>query len=275
MKNALVLLFLFGNFQIKAQEEKEKHYTNWSIGARAGFSLLPDFEDQLQRNYKLGMNAGLNTTYKYNKFLSFKAEFNYAQKGKSYQYENKESLFTSFYDVFATFIDTSAIGAVKGYVDDGVYSTYQGYHKLGYFEMPLLAELKYHKFKLAAGPSMAILVNAYSKESLNQNIPLLDLISPFIDSLGVSSFLVNSLIDASFPGYKDVYVSESTNSDKFTKFNYGFLFCLSYQMYQNTFFEVRYASTLNSYLIDKNNDTKLSSFTLSLTYGFDIKKLKK
>lgn len=273
MKKVLVIFFLFGKFQINAQEVKEKQYTDWSVGIRAGASLLPDFEDQLQRNYKLGLNAGINTTYKFNKFLSFKMEVNYAQKGKSYSYDEKDNLFTSFNDLLALVIDTSIARSLQGYVDDGVYSSYKGYHKLSYVEVPLLTEFNYYKFKLTAGPYLGILVNAYTKESLDQNIPLLDVISPLIDSLGIPSFLINGLIDSSFPGYKDTYISENTNSEKFTKFNFGFLLQLSYQIHQNTFLEARYARGLNSYLMDKSENIQLSTFALGLTYNFRIKKL--
>lgn len=274
MKNLFLVLILLSTTLLKAQETQEKRYTKWSIGARAGMSLLPDFENQLQKNYKLGLNAGISSTYKLNKYLTFKTEINFTQKGKSYSFNTTESLFDSFDDVIGTLIDTAILGSVQGFLNDDVYSAYNGYHKLNYLEMPLLAELNFYKFKLCAGPYAGILVGAYTKESVDQNIPLLDLAKPFIDSLGFTSFLVYGLIDASFPGYQDTYITESSSTTGFTQFNYGFLAHLSYEIYNNTTIEARYSRAFNSYLSNSNDNIKLSTFTLSLTYNFKIKKLK-
>jgi len=275
MKKALLLFLMLQLTLTQAQNTNNQNMSNWSLGARAGFSLLPDAEDQLQKNYKLGINAGGNISYKCNKYLTIKTEVNYTQKGKSYMFEEKESLFTNFNFILAGIIDTSIINSAQGFVDDGVYSTYKGYHKLSYVELPLLAEVNFYKFKFTAGPYIGILINAYTKESLDQNIPLLDLAQPLIDSLGSSSFLVNGLINASFPGYKETYISESTSTTNFTQVNYGFILYLSYQIHNNTFLEARYSRGINSYLVDNNDNIQLSTFTLSLAYHFALKKLKK
>jgi len=275
MRNVLFLLLIVISLKVQAQADREQELTNWSIGLRAGGSLLPDFEDQQQKNFKLGFNGGVNTSYKLNKHFNLKLEVNFAQKGKSYSYDEKDNLFTSFNDLIGLIIDTSIIGSVQGFVDDGVYSTYNGYHRLGYVEVPLLAEINYYKFKLTAGPYLGILLNSYTKESLDQDIPLLDIVSPLIDSLGIGAFFVNSIINTSFPGYRETFVSESTSKTSFTQFNYGALIQLSYQMYENTFLEARYSRGLNSYLKDESDNIQLSSFTLSLAYNFGIKKLKK
>lgn len=275
MRNVLFLLLIVISLKVQAQADREQELTNWSIGLRAGGSLLPDFEDQQQKNFKLGFNGGVNTSYKLNKHFNLKLEVNFAQKGKSYSYDEKDNLFTSFNDLIGLIIDTSIIGSVQGFVDDGVYSTYNGYHRLGYVEVPLSAEINYYKFKLTAGPYLGILLNSYTKESLDQDIPLLDIVSPLIDSLGIGAFFVNSIINTSFPGYRETFVSESTSKTSFTQFNYGALIQLSYQMYENTFLEARYSRGLNSYLKDESDNIQLSSFTLSLAYNFGIKKLKK
>jgi hypothetical protein len=275
MRKVSFLLLLVISLKGQAQADREQELTNWTIGLRAGGSLLPDFEDQQQKNFKLGFNGGVNTSYKLNKHFNLKLEVNFAQKGKSYSYDEKDNLFTSFNDLIGVIIDTSIIGSVQGFVDDGVYSTYKGYHRLGYVEVPLLAEINCYKFKLTAGPYLGILLNSYTKESLDQDIPLLDIVSPLIDSLGIGAFFVNSIINTSFPGYRETFVSESTSKTSFTQFNYGALIQLSYQMYENTFFEARYSRGLNSYLKDESDNIQLSSFTLSLAYNFGIKKLKK
>jgi hypothetical protein len=275
MRKVLFLLLLVISLKGQAQADREQELTNWTIGLRAGGSLLPDFEDQQQKNFKLGFNGGVNTSYKLNKNFNLKLEVNFAQNGKSYSYDEKDNLFTSFNDLIGVIIDTSIIGSVQGFVDDGVYSTYKGYHRLGYVEVPLLAEINYYKFKLTAGPYLGILLNSYTKESLDQDIPLLDIVSPLIDSLGIGAFFVNSIINTSFPGYRETFVSESTSKTSFTQFNYGALIQLSYQMYENTFLEARYSRGLNSYLKDESDNIQLSSFTLSLAYNFGIKKLKK
>ena len=90
MKKALLLFLLLELTKTQAQELRDQQMSKWSLGVRAGMSLLPDFEDQLQKNYKLGINAGINTSYKLNKYLSFKTEVNYTQKGKSYSFQDKE-----------------------------------------------------------------------------------------------------------------------------------------------------------------------------------------
>lgn len=275
MKKRITLLLFLAYVQLHAQSLDEQQLSKWSIGLRAGGSLLPDFDDQLLNNYKLGLNGGVTGSYKLNKYLLLKTEVNFAQKGKSYAYLQTQSLFTSFNQLIGAIIDTSIIGTVQGYVDDGVYSSYKGYHKLGYIEMPLLAELSYYKFKIAAGPYIGLLVKSYTIESLDQDIPLLDIISPAIDSLGFAAVFVNGLINTTFPGYRQTKTSESTNSDKFTTWNYGFTAQVSYQIYQNTFLEARYAKSLSNYLKDESESQQLSTFTLSLAYNFGLKKLKK
>jgi hypothetical protein len=123
-------------------------------------------------------------------------------------------------------------------------------------------------------PHHGAVLSKYTKESLDQNIPLLDLTKPIVDSAGFSGFLINGLINNTFPGYKETFTSESTSTTNFTQVNYGFILYLSYQIHSNTFLEARYSKGLNSYLIDTNDNIPLSSFTLSLAYNFGLKKLK-
>jgi hypothetical protein len=271
----LLFLFLLGFNQTKAQSASESQLSKWSIGIRAGGSLLPDFENQLQNNFKMGINGGIYGAYKLNKHISLKTELGFSQRGKSYSYTETQSLFTSFNEIIGAIVDTNIIGGIQGFVDDGVYSNYEGYHKTTYFEIPLLSEITLYKFKLTTGPYVGFLMRSYTKESLDQNIPLLDLISPAIDSLGFAAIFVESLISASFPGYRETYNSESTSTDIFTKLNYGILFQLSYQLHQNTFLEARFTRSLNNYLLDDPKNKQLSNFTLSVAYNFGLKKLKK
>ena len=275
MKKGIALLLFLAYVQVHAQSLNEQQLSKWSIGLRAGGSLLPDIDDQLQNNYKLGFNGGITTTYKLNSWLSLKTEVNFAQKGKSYTYLQTQSLFTSFNQLIGAIIDTGIIGSVQGYVDDGVYSTYKGYHKVGYIEMPLFAEFTYYKFKITAGPYLGLLVRSYTIESLDQDIPLLDIVSPAIDSLGFAAVFVNGLINTTFPGYRQTKTSESTTTDKFTTWNYGVTAQVVYQIYPNTFLEARFSKALNSYLKDESESIQLSTFTLSLAYNFGLKKLKK
>lgn len=274
-KKLLYLFMCIGLSQINAQNANDQQISKWELGPRAGFNLLPDFEDQLQNNFKIGLNGGLKGSYKFNKNLAIKMELNFTQKGKSYSNTKTDHLFTSFNELLGAFIDTSTISSLQGVVDDGIYSSYNGYHKLSYIEMPLLAEATFYKFKLSAGPYVGLLIKSYTKETLNQNIPLLDIVSPLIDSLGFAAIFVNNLINTSFPGYRQTSITESTFSSNFTKINYGFLMQLSYQIHPQTFLEVSYSRALNSYLNDKSNNIQLTTFTLSLTYNFGLKKLKK
>jgi hypothetical protein len=275
MKFKIVFLLLLTSKILFAQLDRDPNPVKWQIGARMGGSLLPEKNELEQNQFKIGFNGGINTHYKINKYWGLKAEFNFSQKGKAYSFNDKQSLFSSFNQIISPILDTSIIGAVQGFVDDGVYSSYKGYHKLGYLEMPILAELTFYKFKFTAGPYVGLLVQAYTKESLDQNIPLLDLISPAIDSLGIAAFLIQGLIDASFPGYNQTEITESTESSSFTKVNYGFLAQISYQIHQNLYLEARYSRALNNYLIQNANNAQLSTFTLSLAYNFDLKRLKK
>lgn len=91
-----------------------------------------------------------------------------------------------------------------------MYSNYKGYHKLTYIEAPLLVEVSTKRFTLSAGPYFGYLLRSYTKESLDQNIPLLDIVSPVIDSLGFAAFFVKGLINSTFPGYESTDISEST-----------------------------------------------------------------
>ncbi len=276
MNKKLFYLFMcIGLGQINAQDANFQQISKWELGPRAGINLLPDFEDQLQNNFKIGLNGGLAGSYKFNKNLAIKMELNFTQKGKSYSNTETDHLFTSFNQLLGTFIDTSIISSLQGYVDDGIYSSYSGYHKLSYVEMPILAEASFYKFKFSAGPYIGLLIKSYTKETLDQNIPLLDLVSPLIDSLGFAAIFVNNLINTSFPGYRQTSIIESSSSSNFTKINYGFLMQLSYQIHPHTFLELSYSRALNSYLIDKSNKIQLTTFTLSLAYNFGLKKLKK
>lgn len=275
MKNIIVLFICLSTiYSSKAQLANEQQYSKWGLGLRAGGSLLPDFDDQFQNNYKLGLSGGVTGTYKVNKHFGVKFEANITQRGKSYSFSEKDNLFTSFNDLIGMLIDTSLIGSVQGYIDDGVYSDYKGYHKLTYVELPLLAEFSVQRFTLSAGPYFGYLIRSYTKESLDQNIPLLDLVSPVIDSLGFAAVFVKALINSSFPGYESTSISESTASNSFTKLNYGFLVQLSYQIYDQTMLEARFSRNLNSYLINDKNNLQLSNFTLSLIYNFRFKKQK-
>lgn len=257
---------------VSAQTTSDQLFSKWSINLRGGGSLLPDFENQMQNNYKLGINAAISGNYKLNKYIGFKVEAAYSQRGKSFQYSETDHLFTSFNDLIGGLIDTTIIGSINGYVDDGIYSTYKGYHKLSYIELPLITEVTYQKFKIAAGPCIGFLIKSYTKQSLDQNIPLLDIISPAIDSLGFASFLVKGLINSTFPGYNETYVTESTSASIFTKINYGLLVQLSFEIYEQTFLEARFSKNLNNYLIDDSNNGQLSNFSLGISYNFKFKK---
>jgi hypothetical protein len=275
MKKVLIIIICFLAIQIKAQVINEQQYSKLGFSLRAGGSLLPDFDNQFQNNYKLGLTGGLAGTYKFNKYLGLKLEASISQRGISYSYSEKDNLFSSFNSLIGMIIDTSLIGSIQGYIDDGVYSDYNGYHKLTYVESPLLAEFSIKKFTLTAGPYFGYLIKSYTKESLDQNIPLLDIVSPVIDSLGFAATFVKALINSTFPGYESTVLTESTASSKFTKLNYGFLVQLSYEIYNHTYLEARYSRNLNYYLIDDKSSSQLSNFTLSFIYNFKFKKANK
>jgi hypothetical protein len=274
MRTKLFLLFILSHCLTFAQSDIKKPHTKFDLGIRFGGSLLPDVDDQIQKNYKLGMNGAVNVSYKLNKYLRLKAEVSFAQKGKSYNYSDTISLFTNFNELINTIVDTSLISLLRGFVNDNVYSSYNGYHKLGYLEMPLLLEATYYKFKFSAGPYIGLTIKSYTKEYLNQEIPLIDLISPAIDSLGTSAFLINSSINSIFPGYNQTSITESTNTDQFTVWNVGYILQIGYQIHANTFLEASYSKAFNNYLIDNTNNYRLAAFTLSLRYNFELNKLK-
>lgn len=274
MKN-IILFFLIMpcGYSALAQTSGNNKYTPWVLDLRAGGALMPDFENELQNNFKLGFDAGVSAAYKFNKTFSLKTELLFTQKGKSYSYQTKQSLLSNFNGLLGSFIDTTLIGSVQGFVDDGVYSNYRGYNKLTYLEIPLLAEVNIYKFKLTAGPYIGFLIAAKNKEELKQDIPLLDLLSPGIDSLGFAAFLVKGLISSTFPGYNQTQVTESSETAAFTQLNYGYMIRLSYEIHKNTFLEARYTSALNSYLTDPEQKISLSSFSLGLSYAIGIKKM--
>ncbi|HRG59801.1 MAG TPA: outer membrane beta-barrel protein [Bacteroidia bacterium] len=271
MKKVLLIVLMLQGVCLNAQTNSDQQYSKWSINLLGGGSLLPDFENQLQNNFKLGINSSIAGNYKLNKYLGFKVEACFSQRGKSFQYTETDHLFTSFNELIGGIIDTSITGAINGYVDDGIYSTYNGYHKLSYLELPLLTELSYKKFKISAGPYIGLLIKSYTKQSLDQDIPLLDIISPVIDSLGFASFLVKGLINSTFPGYNQTYVSESTSSSIFTKINFGLLVQLSFEIYEQTYLNARFSRNLNNYLIDGSNTSQLSNFSIGISYHFKLK----
>lgn len=275
MRKAIIFLWFFTSLSLSfAQGTSNKDYTRWSVGVRAGGSLMPDFENQIQNNFKLGFDAGVSATFKLNKTFSLKTELLFTQKGKSYSFETRDSLFNLLSGLLGTAIDPSLFNPIQGAVDDGVYSSYKGYHRLTYLEIPLLAEVNLYKFKITAGPYIGFVMRAYSKEQLDQRIPLLDLIKPTIDSLGFVAVIFNNLISSSFPGYGQTLTTESTETTAFTQFNYGYMCRLSYEIHKNTFLEARYTAALNSYLTDPAQNISLSSFTLGLSYNFGIKKMR-
>ena len=271
IKSLLIMCVI--SMQVNAQTSTETTSSKWQMGLRVGGNLLPNQSDLDQTEFKLGLNSGITAAYKVNKWLSVKTELSFSQKGQGYVYSEKTSLLKTFNDLIGTVIDTSTLGSIAGYVDDNVNSNYKGYNKVGYLEIPVMAAFTCEKFTVSAGPYVGYVVKALNKEQLSQTSPLLDLISPAIDSLGFAAALVKGLINNAFPGYKQPVLTESTETNLFEQFNYGFVAQVGYQMERNLYLELRYSQALTNYLVaDRGDNIKLKAITVSLHYSFNLKK---
>lgn len=287
MKKLILLIYIgISTLNSTAQSVSEMPNKRWSIGLDAGANLLPNKDNFNQTYFKTGLYAGVNSTYTFSKTFSVNLGLTLCQKGSAYSYETRESLLSGLGQALDGLggvlgglgtgldglLDSSLIQMAQSYVDDGVYSTYRGYNKVTYAEIPLLAEISYHRFKFAAGPYLGMVVSAQTKETLNQNIPFLDLISPAIDSLGFAAPLIKGFIGSSYPGYKTTALTETSNTDKYTQWNYGYLVKIAFQIYPNTYLEARYSQAMNTYLKVDSNNKKLTALTVNLKYNFGLKK---
>lgn len=270
MKKLYLLMLLLGSLQVLAQSEQQ--LSKWSVGGSVYGNLLPEKDNLEQLFFKPGVSAGINAGYKFNEHFTLKTGLMFAQKGKMYHKEDTLSLLKSFNGLIGTIVDTGIVNSVAGYINDKVYSHYEGYNRLGYIEIPLLAEFSGSHFKFAAGPYIGLLVNAHTKESLKQDIPALDLIKPVIDSLGFAAALVQGMVQSAFPGYNQPYITETSETADFVQLKYGYMIQLSYKIYPNTFLELRFSQSLNDYLKNDPDHTKIMALSIGVNYSFHLRK---
>jgi len=241
-----------------------------SYGPRVGLNLNPEPKnDTYNYRYFTSPNIGFFGKYRINEWLSIKAEVNYNTKVKSYHYQTKESLLKNVSKSIGMAIDPSIIGSIQKYLNDTVYSYYQGRDALGFIEFPIAASINYKQFELSAGGYFGYLTKVSNKQELNQKSALLDIILPAIDSIQFVGPLVTGILTSSYPGYKAPNKTESSNKAPYHKVDYGMITELTYHNSDRLFFSFRYTRGFQNYRISslRKNDL-FNTFTFSIGYSF-------
>lgn len=267
----LIFLLLF-SFASKAQKS--------FLGVRAGLNacIQPDDKAIMGRNYLHALNSGFTGAYQISRYFFLKTEINYNIKKKSYAYTTKSNFLNGLIDLAGLsggVIDTSLLHDIQSFLNDTVYSHYRGSDALHHIEIPLQIGFQWKSFQLSVGPYIGRLVAVKNKEELKQEIPILDMILPLIDTIEVIGPLMAALLTAPYPGYQNAYYIEGSNTDPYQRWDYGVIAELTYHSPERLFFSFRYArSFLNYRIVPVKSQDLHNVFTFSIGYllSFPLKK---
>jgi hypothetical protein len=245
-------------------------FSQFSFGPRVGLNLNPQSKSNVYgTEYLNSFNGGLMGRYRLNSWLSFKAEVNYNTKRKKYSFTTQESLLTNLNKTLDGLIDTSILNSAGSFINDTVYSYYKGTDAARFVELPIMAYANYKNFEIGAGMYLGYLVKVNSKEELNQESALLDIILPAIDSIQFVGPLVSGILTSSYPGYKAPALNESSSKSAFRVLDYGFISEITYHTSDRLFFSFRYSRGFNNYRLNPIRSMDVyNTFTLSTGYTF-------
>lgn len=246
----------------------------FSFGPKLGGNLMPIKNNKIDgTTYSLGLNAGAFGDVKFNQWFSLRTQVYYTQKKKSYEFSEKKNVIPMLNSgLLGGMINLDSLGSFTKLINDTAYSTTRGFVSLSYIEIPLLATFSYKSFDIAIGPFVSFLTGARSREETLQEVPLLDIALPALDTLGSYAPLAKSMIVSMFPGYKTPTYTESSENTLFRKVDYGIMADITYHLPKNFYLELSYNRGLTNYRLKaiKNNDYNQ---TIMLSLGYRIGKV--
>lgn len=165
---------LFLCLTVKAQE----NFKGFSFTPRVGMAFSYAGHDQIdKRAFKLCPDGGVELKLDISKHFSITSGVYYAQKAKYYSSSNAVSFFTALSNSFfgGTGIDTvikSIIGPAADFINDSIYTTYNGKTITHYIQVPLMATLDIKNFSVSAGGYVGFKLSASATEVMTQSFPM-------------------------------------------------------------------------------------------------------
>jgi hypothetical protein len=271
MKRIYIIALLFSiTFQIQIVSAQI------SAGPMLGANLsrLDDFSvnKQMMRH---GLYAGLYGKYQFNDWFSAGLEVAWSEKSVTFTGSESYSALKVLQDrlsmVIPGFPDIKDIldlitGSTGIAFSDSVYETSSGLVSFQYIEVPVKTSFRYKKFSFDAGGYVSYLAGASTEETLNQDIPLFDMIPP-------SSFdqvipFLSGFIYSTFPALKEPVTSVSTSVKDFQMFDYGLTGGFSYYPDQFLTLSLSYSHGLaNNLSPSLPKDRNHSVIRFSVTYN--------
>lgn len=229
----------------------------FSVGPELGANLIMLENEDLGRNYHLCWFDGVNAEYKFYDNFSVRSGIYFSHRKKMY-----ESADTSEFTVFGFSPSDLEIPGV----DFNVYTKTKGVVSQFGLEMPLLACFNVKEFSIFAGPYMNFMVGAWRKEATDTRIPFLQAIN--IDSIDQSGF-----VSALFPPGEAQSFTESSISDPYRVFDFGFKAGMSYTA-DRFRLNMYYTLGIPDYRVNRGDDevNKHTYFSMSVAYNFGIGK---
>ncbi len=195
---------------------------SFAIGPKFGltYSKLSRVNDDVRPNDKIGIHAGIKFYYPIKEHFSLGAEILFNQRASDYQYVEKTNFFSLLEKSFGGFgmsqsIQDSIVKYAGAFINDTVYNKYSASVRLNYLEIPIAATFHFNGGFVSAGVSPCILLTNKATETLKQDVPLLDITSKYIDSLG----FIGGFIYGVTPAYKKAKVETKTELSAPKKFD--------------------------------------------------------
>ncbi len=266
IRKQILVLALFSSYHLVAQK------LPFAIGPEFGltYSKLPKYNDDVRPNDKIGIHAGVKFYYPLKEHFSLGASLLFNQRASGYQYVDKTNFFSLLQKSFGGLglsqpVQDSVLNFSGTFINDTVYNKYSATVRLNYLEIPIAATYHFNGGFFSAGVSPCILVGSKATETLKQDVPLLDMTSKYIDSLG----FIAGFIYGVTPAYKKEVVSTKTQLSAPKKFD---LNCFAEFGIENTYglqMSTRFTyGLIKTAMHEKVKANNLMAFMFSVGYMF-------
>ena len=248
-RNLLLLCSILLSTQLFAQ----KMY----VGPEIGMNLIQVQEQEIGNDFQPGWYGGLAFDYKFNDWLSLRTGAYFSQGKHSYSAED-----TSQLDLLDSFLDSSF--AIPG-IDMNTYTSTYGRTTQHYIQIPVQANFAWNGLNLFLGGYVGFMVGSKQKETTTQRTPFMETLD--ISALDPTGGLLSAFLP---PAYAEDF-SESTGTEGYRMFDYGFKGGLGYQ-YEQFGFQAAYSFGLPDYRLESGEEEILRNkfFQFSIRYMFPL-----
>jgi hypothetical protein len=240
-------------------------------GPEIGLNVIPLEKTSIQYNYQLGVHAGIDLEYRFNKAFSIASGIFLEQKKKTYSSSATTSFLDNFKSLFSSFgIDDSFIDSLVNLsgINDTIYEKTRGIVTQYYLELPVLATAQYKNVNFCLGPYIGVMIGAKTKEETTTTVP-------FLQAINISGFDSTGFLSMLLPRPESTVINESSLKDNLNMLDFGGIAGIGYTV-KNLKFNLYYSYGLADYRKDRMGEkvNPHQSLRFSITYLIGLTKKK-